>query len=128
MSSPAPDPLRSFRGVVLVTLLLEAVVTLLALPVVAKVGPGLATWQGALVGAVALLLFAGCAFAGRPWIVPAALGLHALMIVGFLAVTAIGILGILFGLVWACLWWFRHDVAKRLAQGRLPGQQQSTSD
>jgi hypothetical protein len=123
----APDPLRSFRGVVLVTLILEGVVALLALLVVANLGEGIPSWQGALVGALALLFFAACAVAGRHWIVPAALVLHALLIIGWLAATAIGILGVLFGLVWATLWWFRHDVAKRMAEGRLPGQE-STSD
>jgi hypothetical protein len=124
----APDPLRSFRGVVTVTLVLEGVVALLALLVVANLGDGLNTWQGVLVGGLALVFFAACGFAGRPWILPAVLVLHALLIIGWLAATAIGILGVLFGLVWAILWWFRHDVARRMAEGRLPGQQQSTQD
>ena len=55
------DPLRSFRGVIAAVLVLEGVVVLLALPVVAKLGAGLATWQGVLVGALALALFLACA-------------------------------------------------------------------
>ncbi|HEV2783855.1 MAG TPA: DUF4233 domain-containing protein [Actinophytocola sp.] len=123
----APDPLRSFRGVVLATLILEGVVMLLALPVVAKLGGGLATWQGVLVGGLALVLFLACGVAGRPWVVAAALGLHVVMIASWFAVSAVGVLGVIFGLVWGCLWWLRHDVARRMAEGRLPGQQ-STSD
>lgn len=122
------DPLKSFRGVVVAVLVLEGIVVLLALPVVAKLGDGLATWQGVLVSALALALFAACAVAGRPWAVGLALALQAVLIGCWFAVPALGILGLIFGLVWGCLLWLRRDVARRMAQGRLPGQQQSTSD
>jgi amino acid transporter len=122
----APDPLKSFRGVVAAALGLEGIVVLLALPLVAKLGEGLATWQGILVGALALALFLAIGAAGRPWGSWLALGLQVVMIACWFAVTALGVLGLIFGLVWSLLLWFRHDVAKRLAAGRLPGQ--STSD
>jgi Protein of unknown function (DUF4233) len=124
----APDPLRSFRGVVVATLVLEAIVVLLALPVVAKLGEGLATWQGILVGAVALALLMACGAAGRPWGIGLAAGLQVVMIACWLAVPALGVLGVVFGLVWAVLLWMRHDVAKRMAEGRLPSQQQPPPD
>ena len=123
-----PDPLKSFRGVMIVTLLLEGVVVLLTLPWVAKLGHGVGSWQGALVGAMALAHFLACGVAGRPWGIWLALGLQGVLLVSWFAVTALGIVGLIFGVVWACLWWFRHDVAKRMAQGRLPAQQPSTSD
>jgi hypothetical protein len=113
---PKSDPLKSFRGVVAAGLILEGIVVLLALPVVAKLGDGLATWQGFLVGALALALFLACGAAGRPWGIGLALGLQVMMIACWFAVTALGILGIVFGLVWLCLLWFRHQVAKRVAQ------------
>ena len=118
-----PDPLKSFRGVILLTLLLEGIVVLLTLPWVAKLGDGVASWQGALVGGMALALFLACGVAGRPWGIWLALGLQLVLIACWFAVTALGIVGLIFGLVWTCLWWFRHDVAKRMAQGRLPSQQ-----
>ena len=125
----APDPLKSFRGVILVTLLLEGIVVLLTLPWVAKLGSGVGSWQGALVGVLALAMFLACGVAGRPWAIQLALGLQVVLLLCFFAVTALGIVGVIFGVVWAILWWFRHDVAKRMAQGRLPSQQeQSTSD
>jgi hypothetical protein len=109
------DPLRSFRGVIAAVLSLEAVVVLLALPVIAKLGAGLATWQGILVGALALALFLACGVAGRPWAIGLALGLQVVMIACWFAVPALGILGVIFGLVWACLLWFRRQVAKRVS-------------
>ena len=61
------DPMRSFAGVLMATLLLEMLVVLLSIPVVANLGSGMATWQGVLVGAlaVALLLDLRGACAGR---------------------------------------------------------------
>ena len=61
-----PDPWKSFRGVMAGTLILEAIVVLLALPVVGLVGRGWSTWSvGCLVGfAVLLVLLAGVQ--GRP--------------------------------------------------------------
>lgn len=117
------DPLKSFRGVIAATLILEGIVVLLALPVVAKLGDGVATWQGILVGALALALFLACGVAGRPWAIYLGLGLQVVLIACWFALTALGIVGIIFALVWSLLLWFRRDVAKRLAAGRLPSQQ-----
>jgi hypothetical protein len=128
MTAAPVDPLKSFRGVIVAVLVLEGVVVLLALPVVAKLGDGLATWQGILVGALAAALFLACGVAGRPWAIQLAIGLQLVMIACWFAVTALGVLGVIFGLAWGCLLWFRHDVAKRFAAGQLPGQQESTSD
>jgi hypothetical protein len=118
------DPLKSFRGVITATLILEGIVVLLALPLVAKLGDGLATWQGVLVGAMALAMFLACGVAGRPWAIYLGLGLQVVLLACWFAVTALGVLGVIFGLVWTVLLWFRHDVAKRMAAGRLPSQQQ----
>jgi hypothetical protein len=130
MTEPAspPDPLRSFRGVIVLTLLLEGIVILLTLSWVAKLGDGVGSWQGVLVGAMAVAHFLVCGVAGRAWGIWLALALQAVLLASWFAVTALGIVGLIFAVVWACLWWFRHDVAKRMAQGRLPSQQPSTSD
>lgn len=123
MTDKPVDPMRSFVGVMSATLLLEVIVVLLALPVLAKLGDGLATWQGVLVGALALALLVTCAFLRRPWGRWLAAGLQLVMVACWFAVVALGVLGLVFGLVWALLLWMRHDVAKRMAEGRLPSQQ-----
>jgi hypothetical protein len=114
------DPLKSFRGVIAATLILEGIVVLLALPVVAKLGDGLATWQGVLVGVLALAMFLACGVAGRSWAIYLGLGLQVVLLACWFAVTVLGILGVIFGLVWAVLLWLRRDVAKRMAADRLP--------
>ncbi|HEX2133776.1 MAG TPA: DUF4233 domain-containing protein [Actinophytocola sp.] len=126
MSKPT-DPMRSFAGVAAATLLLEAVVVLLSMPVVANLGSGLATWQGVLVGVLALLLLVTCAFLRRPWGLWVAAGLQVVLVACWVALPALGVLGLVFGLVWAVLLWMRWDVARRMAEGRLPSQQ-STED
>jgi hypothetical protein len=128
MSKARTDPLKSFAGVMALTLLLEVVVVLLSMPVVANLGSGLATWQGVLVGVLAVALLATCAVLRKPWGIWVAVGLQAVMVVCWVALPALGILGLLFGLVWTVLLWMRWDVAKRMAEGRLPSQQQSTQD
>ncbi|MCT2586837.1 DUF4233 domain-containing protein [Actinophytocola sp. S1-96] len=119
--------MKSFAGVAAATLLLEAIVVLLSMPVVANLGSGLATWQGVLVGVLALALLVNCAFVRKPWGLWLAAGLQAVLVVCWVALPALGVLGLVFGLVWAILLWMRWDVAKRMAEGRLPSQR-STED
>jgi hypothetical protein len=121
------DPMRSFAGVLMAALLLEMVVVLLSIPVVANLGSGMATWQGVLVGALALALLLTCAVLRRPWGIWVAAGLQVVMVACWVALPALGVLGLVFGLVWTVLLWMRWDVAKRLRDGRLPSQQ-STED
>ncbi|MGH3876480.1 MAG: DUF4233 domain-containing protein [Actinophytocola sp.] len=123
MTSRPVDPLRSFAGVMAATLLLEMIVVLLSIPVVAKLGSGMATWQGVLVVVVAVALLLTCAVLRRPWGIWVAAGLQVALIVCWVALPALGVVGVVFGLVWAILLWMRWDVAKRMAEGRLPSQQ-----
>lgn len=122
-TKPPPDPMKGFVGVMSAALLLEVIVVLLALPVVAKLGDGLATWQGVLVGVLALALVVTCVFVRRPWGRWVAAGIQVVMLASWFAFVALGIIGLLFALVWAVLLWMRHDVARRMAQGGLPSQQ-----
>ncbi len=118
-----PDPWRSFRGVMAGTLILEAIVVLLALPVVGTVGGGLtATALGYLIGlAVLLLLLTG--LQGRPWAIWANLTVQLAVIGGFLLYPGIGVIGVLFAVVWALIAYFRAEVLRRERRGLLPRQQ-----
>ena len=79
----APDPWKSFRGVMAGTLILEAIVVLLALPVVAAADHGLTPLTaGYLIGfAVVLVLLAGVQ--GRPWAIWVNLGIQVVLIAGW---------------------------------------------
>jgi Protein of unknown function (DUF4233) len=128
MSRKPADPMRSFANVAAATLLLEVLVVLLSIPVVANLGAGMDTWQGVLVGALALAMLVTGTVMRRPLGLWLAAGLQVVMIACWVAVPALGILGLVFGLVWTVLLWMRWDVAKRMAEGSLPSQQQSTED
>ncbi|MCV7175242.1 DUF4233 domain-containing protein [Mycolicibacterium sphagni] len=120
----APDPWKSFRGVMAGTLILEAIVVLLALPVVSMVGGGLTAWSTVyLVGfAVFLVLLAGVQ--GRPWAIWLNLGVQLILVAGFFVYPAVGMVGLLFVVVWAILAYLRAEVLRRQRRGLLPGQQQ----
>ena len=127
MSQPppqAPDPWKSFRGVMAGTLILEAIVVLLALPVVATVGGGLTGMSTAyLIGfAVLLVLMAG--IQGRAWAIWANLGVQVLLIAGWFIYPGIGFIGLLFAVVWLMIVYLRAEVLRRQQRGLLPGQQQ----
>jgi biotin transporter BioY len=118
-----PDPWKSFRGVMAGTLILEAIVVLLALPVVARIGGGLTVASGGyVIGlAVVLVLFAG--LQGRPWAIWANLALQAVLIAGVVVHSAIGIIGLVFLVVWLVIAYLRFEVLRRQKHGLLPGQQ-----
>ena len=118
-----PDPWKSFRGVMAGTLILEAIVVLLALPVVARIGGGLTAASGGyLIGlAVVLVLFAG--IQGRSWAIWANLVLQAVLIAGFAVHGAIGFIGLVFLGVWLLIAYLRREVLRRQKRGLLPGQQ-----
>lgn len=120
----APDPWKSFRGVMAGTLILEAIVVLLALPVVGSVGGGLTVWSTAyLVGfTVFLILLAGVQ--GRPWAIWMNLGVQLILVAGFFVYPAIGFIGLLFRVVWGVIAYLRAEVLRRQRRGLLPGQQQ----
>jgi Protein of unknown function (DUF4233) len=123
VAGPPADPWRSFRGVTAGTLILEAIVILLALPVVGAVGGGLTPAAlGYLLGLAALLvLLAG--LQGRPWAIWVDLAAQLIAIAGFLIYPGVGMIGLLFAAVWALIAYFRIEVLRRERRGQLPGQQ-----
>jgi len=123
VSNPPPvDPMKGFRGVMAGTLVLEAIVVALALLVVARLYGGLATSLGVVVAAVAVALVAACWSLRSRWGVPVILSLQVVLIGCVVGAPAVGVIGVLFAAVWGYLLWLRRDVARRLAEGRLPGQ------
>lgn len=115
---PTWDPWKGLRGVMAATLLLEAIVVALALPVVAKLGGGISTAAGWIVGSLALAMLAAAFMQRRRWGVGLALVLQAAMIATVFVVPALGLLGGVFALVWAYILRLRRDLARRLEQHR----------
>ncbi len=122
MTAP-PDPWKSFRGVMAATLILEAIVVLLALPVVAVGGQGLTVASGGYLVGLALILVLMSGVQGRPWAIWANLGLQLALIAGVVVHGAIGFIGVVFAVVWLLILYLRTEVRRRQARGLLPWQQ-----
>ena len=118
-----PDPWKSFRGVMAGTLILEAIVVLLALPVVGAVGGGLSTGSAVYLIGVAVLLVLMTGLQGRSWAIWANLGVQLLLIIGWVIYPGVGFIGLLFTVVWFFIVYLRAEVLRRQRRGLLPGQQ-----
>jgi hypothetical protein len=115
-----PDPWKSFRGVMAGTLILEAIVVLLALPVVAAADHGLTPLTaGYLIGfAIVLVLLAG--LQGRPWAIWVNLGAQVIVLAGFAVYPGVGFIGVLFSGLWLLIVYFRAEVRRRQEYGQTP--------
>ncbi len=121
--NPAPpaDPWRSFGAVMAATLLLEAIVVLLAIPVVSAVGGGLTPVSlGYLIGVAALLILLG-GVQRKPWAIWVNLGVQVLLLAGFAVYPGVGFIGVLFAGLWALIAYFRAEVRRRQREGQPPG-------
>lgn len=121
--APDPDPWRSFRGVMAATLILEAVVVLLALPAVATVGGGLRPLSTGFLLGFTVLLVSMAGIQSRPWAIWANLGVQVVLIAGWLIYPGVGFIGIVFTVVWLIIVYLRGEVLRRQKHGLLPGQQ-----
>lgn len=124
MTTAPSDPWKSFRGVMAGTLILEAIVVLLALPVVAKIGTGLTLTSGGYLIGLTLVMILLAGVQGRPWAIWANVGLQLVVIAGFAVHWSIGAVGVIFLVVWLFIVYLRAEVLRRQKRGLLPGQQQ----
>jgi hypothetical protein len=111
------DPWRSFGAVMAATLMLEALVVLLAIPVVGAVGGGLTTASlSYLIGlAVLLILLAG--LQRRPWAIWVNIAVQAVPLAGFVVYPGVGFIGLLFGAAWVLIAYLRAEVKRRQPPG-----------
>jgi hypothetical protein len=121
--TPPPDPWKSFRGVMAGTLILEAIVVLLALPVVSFGTGGLTIWSGGYLIGLAIVFFLMSGMQGRPWALWANLGMQVVVVAGVFIHAGIGFIGLVFGAVWLLIAYLRGEVKRRQERGLLPGQQ-----
>ena len=124
-SAPIPqrkpyDPEKGLRGVMSATLILEAITVLLAIPVASNTGDGTGTAGIFAIVLLAFALIAACAFVKKPWIVWLVAGLTALTIAGWFISGPLGLIGVVFALVWMVIFWLRAEFRRRMAAGRLP--------
>jgi hypothetical protein len=115
--------MKGIRGVFAAVLVLEAIVVLLSLLVFARFGNAPATVGVGVIVGLAVLMVVGAGLQRRPWGLGFALVLQlATIVAGFVLVTPLGVVGVVFALVWSGLLLMRWDVARKMARGELPGQ------
>jgi Protein of unknown function (DUF4233) len=111
---PTPDPWKSFSGVMAATLLLEAIVVLLAIPVVGAVGGGLTAVSLSYLIGLTVLLIVLAGLQRRPWAIWANLAAQVVVLAGFALYPGVGFIGLLFTGVWALIAYLRSEVRHRL--------------
>ncbi|GAA4883643.1 DUF4233 domain-containing protein [Actinomycetospora straminea] len=104
---------KAFRGPASACLSLEVVTVPLGLLVMDKVEGGLTPAKIAWVVVLTLGMIVAIATFSRPWGLPLALGLQVLMLLGWVVSPSLGVLGLVFCLVWALMLWMRHEVLRR---------------
>ena len=109
------DPRAAFRGPASACLTLEIIIVPLALLVMDKVEGGLTAAKIAWVVVLTVGMIVAVARFSAPWGLPLALGLQVLMVLGWIVSPSLGVLGIVFCLVWALMMWMRHEVLRRQA-------------
>lgn len=116
------DPERGLRGVMSGLLVLEAITVLLAIPVAANTGAGAGPVGVTLIAALAVAHIAACVVVARPFAFPVIGALQVLMIAGWAISAPLGVMGIVFALVWGIIFYFRAEFRRRQAAGTLPSQ------
>jgi hypothetical protein len=113
--SPAPraDPWKSFSAVMAATLILEAIVVLLAIPVVGAVGGGLTAGSLAYLLGLAAVLILLAGLQRKPWAIWVNIGVQAILLAGFAVYPGVGFIGVLFTGLWALIAYFRAEVRRR---------------
>ncbi|MEJ8279027.1 DUF4233 domain-containing protein [Pseudonocardia spirodelae] len=117
--------MKGARGVFAATLVLEAIVVLLALLVLPRFGSGSTALGFGVVAGIAVAMIVASGLQRRPWGLGAALALQVLLLVAAVVfLSSLVVVAVVFILVWAVLVWMRREVARRMAAGTLPSQQQ----
>lgn len=119
---PLKDPWKMFRGVMAGMLVLQAIIVLLALPVVSYLSEDFKPEKLTYIVVLALLMVLGAGIQGRSWAIPYNVSLQVLAIAAWWVHPALGVCGIVFAAVWAYLLYLRSDIKEREEHGLLPGQ------
>ncbi|APT90252.1 membrane protein [Corynebacterium sphenisci DSM 44792] len=122
--TPEKDPLAGLRGVMAGTLIMQAISVLLGLTVLARVDGGAHATPGAMgfVTALGVAMVAMAFLQKRPWALRGNLALQVLALLTFFAHWSLGLVGVLFALVWAYILHLRKNLLERMRRGLLTTQ------
>ncbi|AWV48039.1 hypothetical protein JK2ML_1470 [Mycobacterium leprae Kyoto-2] len=109
---PSADPWKSFAGVMAAILFLEAIVVLLALPVLGASGGLTLSALSFLIGLAGLLIVL-VGLQRKAWAIWVNLGVQVVVLVGCAVYPVLGFVGVLFAGLWALIVYFRAEVSRR---------------
>lgn len=121
---PVKDPMKGLRGVMAGTLVMEAISIWLVLTVILKVDGG-AHWtplNWGYVTAVGAAMFLWAFMQKRPFALPVNLALQVLAVLGFFVHPSMGIMGLIFVVVWGYILVLRKNLIERMRRGLLTTQ------
>ncbi|WP_080793729.1 DUF4233 domain-containing protein [Corynebacterium pacaense] len=121
---PVKDPMKGIRGVMAGTLVMEAITIALVLTVILRVDEGAywTTFNWMYVSGLALAMFIAAFLQRHSWSMSLNVALQVLALGGFLVHPSMGIVAIIFILVWLYLLYLRSNLVARMKRGLLTTQ------
>ncbi|MFC7342226.1 DUF4233 domain-containing protein [Saccharopolyspora griseoalba] len=116
------DPWKGLRGIMAATLSLEFLTFLLGLPVIWQLGGGVSSAGFAIVAVLAVLMLVAAFVQRRSWGLGFALALQVAAVLCFFVHPAVGVMGLIFALIWGYILHLRNDLARRMREGLLYDQ------
>lgn len=121
---PAKDPMKGIRGVMAGTLMMEAITIALVLTVILRVDDGIywTTFNWMYISIIAIAHLIASFIQKVSWAIPLNVGLQVLVLAGFFIHSSMGIVAIIFIIVWAYLLYLRSNLIDRMKRGLLTTQ------
>lgn len=121
---PLKDPMKGIRGVMAGTLVMEAITIALVLTVILRVDNGSywTTFNWMYVTAVAVAMLVAAFIQRFNWSIMMNMGLQVLALAGVFVHFSMGIVAVIFILVWVYLLFLRKNLIERMRRGLLTTQ------
>lgn len=122
--APAKDPMKGLRGVMAGAMCMELITFLLVFPVVMQVGEGqyASAFNYTFVGVFCALCFVAMFLQKRPWALWLDAAIQVVAIAGFIVHPSMGIMGVIYAVVWGYIFYLRKNLIERMKRGLLVTQ------
>lgn len=122
--APEKDPRKGIRAILSATLVLEAIVVLLVLTVISKIGEGAfnTTFNITYVTVVGVGMLIASGVQRFTWGIWFTIALHIATIIGWFVHPSMSLVGLLFTAVWAYIFYLYSDLLRRMDRGFLASQ------
>lgn len=121
---PAKDPMKGIRGVMAGTLVMESITIALVLTVILRIDNGVywTTFNWMYVSGLAIVMLLAAFVQRFSWSIPMNIVLQVLALAGFFIHPSMGVVAIIFIMVWLYLFYLRSNMVERMKRGLLTTQ------